>query len=187
MDLKLELSLIQDSEILSLTEKLVRNFPEKFWYMPASSTGKYHSETSQVRNGLVIHTKSVVWAAKTIMDTNMFDVNRDVVIAACILHDGWKYGNNSNWTLRNHAAVAVNEITRIAIESHFFFDRELPAWYTSMLECIASHNGKFTKEWTESFSQEQIIVHVADMIGSRKFFKFDPLTLTMEDVLGKKK
>lgn len=187
MDLKLELALIKNSEILSLTEKLIKHFPAKFWYMPASSTGKYHSETSQVKNGLVVHTKLVVWIAKTLMDTQMVSANRDVVMAACILHDGWKYGNAHNWTLRNHAAVAVNEIERIVEESQFFLGLDKPDWYQSILDCIASHNGKFTKEWTKPFSPEQAVVHMADMIGSRKFITFNPNILTIEDVEGKKK
>jgi 23S rRNA maturation-related 3'-5' exoribonuclease YhaM len=172
---KKELALISDSEMLSLTEKLIRHFPEPFWRKPASSTGKYHSASSSGEGGLVLHTKQVFWVAKTILDTNLYDANKDIVLAACLLHDGWKYGFQSQWTIKNHATLAVQEIERIVDSDGFFVFTE-PGWYCLLLDCILSHNGRFTKEWDakKPYTQEQKIVHVADMIGSRKFLTFVP-------------
>lgn len=169
-----ELAVIKDQEILSLTEKLIRHFPEPFWIMPASSTGKYHSPSSSGRGGLVNHTRQVFWIAKTMLDTKLYSVNHDVVLAACLLHDGWKYGNSSQYTLANHATVAVREIDNIVEASRFFLTSK-PDWYQKILDCILAHNGTFTKEWQGgSFSLEQAIVHTADMIGSRRFLSFNP-------------
>jgi 23S rRNA maturation-related 3'-5' exoribonuclease YhaM len=167
-----ELSLIKDMEILSFTEKVINNFPQEFWYKPASSTGKYHSKTSAGDGGLVEHTKLMFWIAKTMLDTKMYDVNPDIVLSACLLHDGWKYDGTSKWTVKHHGLLAVKEIDRIMEESGFFLDEE-PLWYQIILDCIQAHNGCFTKEWTGWFSLYQIIVHTADMIGSRRFIDFN--------------
>lgn len=177
LSFKKELSMITNGEILSLTEKLIQQFPEPFWVMPASSTGKYHSESSAGKGGLVLHTKQVFWTAKTILDTDLYPVNKDVVLAACILHDGWKYKSGSQWTVKNHATLAVQEIERIVDADRFFcYAPERPAWYLLLLDCILSHNGKFTAEWDSKkpYLPEQKIVHVADMIGSRRFLTFIP-------------
>ena len=140
-----ELSLLEDSDVLSLTESLMAHFPAPFWRMPASSTGKYHPESSAGFGGLVTHTRQVFWIAKTIIDTGLYNVNRDVVLAACLLHDGWKYGENSRWTIKNHAALAVQKIQRIVDSSHFFVTGQ-PVWYHLLLDCILSHNNRFTNK-----------------------------------------
>lgn len=169
-----ELALITDNEILSLTEKLIKHFPAPFWSKPASSTGKYHPNSSAGEGGLVIHTKQVFWIAKTIIDTCLFDINPDIVLSACLLHDGWKYNESSCWTLKNHATIAVNEIDKIVRKDDFFaYGR--PDWYLLLLDCILSHNGRFTKDWNykNKLTDEQKIVHLADIISSRKFLLFN--------------
>lgn len=169
-----ELKHIKNSEVLSFTEKVIARLPAPFWEKPASSTYKYHSPSSNVVGGLVEHTREVFWIAKTILDTHLFaGVNSDVILSACILHDGWKYKEGMHYTLRNHATVAAQEIERLMHESNFFLFSK-PAWYQKVLNCIQSHNGTFTKEWQGEMSQEQIIVHLADMIGSRRFLSFIP-------------
>ncbi len=172
---KQELSLIIDTEILSLTEKIIDRFPEPFWVKPASSTGKYHPASSQGEGGLVLHTKQVFWIAWTIMDTNIFQVNRDIVLSACLLHDGWKYGTKSDWTIKNHATLAMHEIDKIVRDDGFFVAGR-PDWYLCLLDCILAHNGRFTKEWdkTRSWTDEQKVVHLSDMLSSRRFLVFVP-------------
>lgn len=166
-----EVSMIQDKEMNAFVMFVVSYFPDKFWYMPASSTGKYHPETSLGNGGLYRHTKQVFWTALTILNSQMFEnVNRDIVLAACILHDGWKYGNKHNHTLRNHGVVAVAEIKALIERTNFF--RGTPAWYQHLLDCVQAHNGKFNKEWTDEFTLEMKIVHIADYLASRPFLEF---------------
>ena len=38
--------------------------PEYFWYVPASSTGKYHPDFAQGEGGLIRHTKAAVCVAQ---------------------------------------------------------------------------------------------------------------------------
>jgi 23S rRNA maturation-related 3'-5' exoribonuclease YhaM len=167
-----ELALIQDPQIRKLTGLCIDNFPEKFWLLGASSTNRYHPKSSSGMGGLVRHTREVFWIANTIIESRMWpNVNNDVVLAACLLHDGWKYGSLSNYTIKNHATIAAESIADIAAISGIF-EAKIPDWYFLLLSCVQSHNGRFTKEWEgRAYTDEQKLVHVADYIASRKFLE----------------
>lgn len=170
-----ELSEIQDPTMKKLTELLINNFPRKFWSSAASSTGKYHPRSSQGSGGLVRHTIQVFWIAKKIIDSRMFelqDIEKDTILAACILHDGWKYNEKSYHTLRYHGIEAVEKIADIVTLSSFFKGK-VPHWYMPLLECVQAHNGYFTKEWQGEFSLQQKIVHIADFLASQKFLVYE--------------
>lgn len=151
----------------SVMDKIV---PPFFWTEPASSSGKYHPASSLGRGGLVKHTKQVFWIAKTILDSQMFTVAYpQSVLAACLLHDGWKYTDSKSFTLKFHATRAVQELRNHA--SSLISSRD---WFDVMLSCILTHNGRFTKEWDGSkLLPEARIVHIADYVASRPFNIFD--------------
>lgn len=54
------LALIKSEEKREWVKKVLGIFPEHFWTQPTSTTGKYHPACSNVRSGLLIHTKRVV-------------------------------------------------------------------------------------------------------------------------------
>jgi len=171
-----EVSLISDNEISAFTEIVLNNAPKRFWVEPASSTGKYHPHSSNGISGLVMHTRQVFHIAKAILDTGVFDVNRDIVLSACLLHDIAKYDDNSRskYTVRDHAGKAVEYISELSNIKDFMsiYDR-VPDWFHEIMYCISRHDGKFNKKNTERLNAEQSIVHLADYIASRRWCGFD--------------
>jgi hypothetical protein len=160
-----EIAHIMDNDIALFVNEMTKHFPRSFWYMPASSTGKYHPSTSLGAGGLVVHTKQVFWIAKAMLDTKMFNANHDIVLASCVLHDGWKYDGRTRHTNRYHARLACQKIREL-------YQSDKP-WFEEILACILSHNGRFTNEFTGKMTIEQIIVHVADYIASRPSMEFN--------------
>lgn len=91
-----ELNLIVDPKIKDWTEKTLEVVRDAFWRIPASSTGKYHPQCTNKDGGLIIHVKRVVYLADRLTFAwNIKEQNRDIVIAACILHDIAKTGKDS--------------------------------------------------------------------------------------------
>lgn len=79
-----------------IREFVVRTFwqrcPDHFWKIPASTSGKYHSQISLGEGGLVRHVKLAVWWGCTLCNTNPQFVDENSVVAALLLHDIWKNG-----------------------------------------------------------------------------------------------
>lgn len=153
--------------------------PDKFYLMPASSTGKYHPVTSSGAGGLIVHTKAVFWIAVSILETSVIDVKHpSAVLGATLLHDAWKYNDNkSGFTVRNHAILAVDIIVETLNDSALELNRDIE----TMLRCVKHHNGRFTKEWDgRPMTAEEQVVHVADYLASRKFLPLSILNLPKE-------
>lgn len=172
-----EVKLISDNEISAFTQIVLNNAPKRFWIEPASSTGKYHPHSSNGVSGLVMHTRQVFYIAKTILDTDVFDANRDIVLSACLLHDIAKYDDDSKskYTIYNHAERAVDLISSMPEILRFIsiYSRGVPDWFHEIMHCIARHDGKFNKKNINTLSAEQSIVHLADYVASRRWCSFD--------------
>lgn len=174
-----ELAKIENSEILSFTEIVLKNAPDSFFNYPASSTGKYHPVTSLGSGGLIVHTKEVFWIANTILDTQLDifnNCNKDIVLSSCLLHDIYKYGDNNYHMMKNHGSSAVWWIECLPDVEQFFsvYDKyHLPKWYLHILNCIHAHHGRFSTEWGDTYTIEMAIVHISDYLASRKFLLFD--------------
>ena len=167
-----ELEMIMDSKIRNFVRLALENVPDKFWTMPASSGGKYHPTSSQGYGGLITHTREVVYIAKTIIESKMFNLEKldiDCIYASCILHDGWKYPNESFFTHKHHATIASNRLVELAEKEGLIAE----TWLNPLVSCVLAHNGYFTKEYVGEHSDIQKIVHLADFIASRKFLVFD--------------
>ena len=170
--------LIQDKRI----KKWVKNFLNDvtrpyFWVVPASSTGKYHNSGSAGQHGLVFHTKYAIFVAVDLVDNELFDFTteeRDVIIAALILHDTFKYGRKkTKYTVAEHAVIAHEEVLN--------FDGGLPIEVREKIaECILTHNGKWNTKWNSDeviapkpSKKIQKFCHLADYLASRKYIEFD--------------
>lgn len=172
-----ELLRISNNEIVAFTSLVLQNAPCNFFTHPASSTSRYHPQTSNGYGGLIVHTKQVFYIAESIMDTRLDLVrcDRDIVLSSCLLHDIYKYANNeSRYTVKNHGQKGVEFIEEIkAIKDYFSIYSEKPYWYNKIMKCIHSHNGIFSPEYKGTFSVEQSIVHIADYIASKKWCEFN--------------
>jgi hypothetical protein len=89
-----ELEFIIREDIRQFTEKALKTLPEYFFLIPASSSGKYHPSTDLGEGGLVRHSKAVARVAYELFGFNTLfnftEDEKDMMISACILHDGVK-------------------------------------------------------------------------------------------------
>ncbi len=169
-----ELSLIQDKDIRSFTEKCILRTPDYFYTVPASSTGKYHPEYSLGEGGLIRHTKALVYFAKELLSLEynkqrFTALERDMIIAAGILHDSFKHGDTEQqYSIANHPMVAADHILEWADETEREFAKIIS-------DCVRSHMG----EWAYDYKTKkeimpkpqtdiEMFVHECDYLASRK-------------------
>lgn len=169
-----ELSLIQDKDIRSFTEKCILRTPDYFYTVPASSTGKYHPEYSLGEGGLIRHTKALVYLAKELLSLEynkqrFTALERDMIIAAGILHDSFKHGDTEQqYSIANHPVVAADHILEWADENEREFAKTIS-------DCVKSHMGEFNQDYRtkkeimpKPQTDIEMFVHECDYLASRK-------------------
>ena len=173
-----ELSLIRDSSVRYIATQGVSIIPPYFYTVPASSSGKYHPSYTIGNEGLYRHVKAVVAIAKMLFQIHDFsDLEEDMIIASCILHDGWKQGidGSNGKTIHAHPIVASKvllETVRLESEEDGVLLREICA-------NIASHMGQWnTSKYEDAIlplpkTEMQKYVHMCDYLASRKPIEFN--------------
>ena len=111
---KREISYIKDTNIRKDLRKLISLLPDYFFEIPASSTGKYHPEFSLGEGGLVRHTKATVRIAYELLNNSITgmgysDRDKDLIIMAIILHDGFKRGKKQDVHTKFDHPLLVSE------------------------------------------------------------------------------
>jgi len=82
-----EINLIEDESIQSFVRSILLKC-DIFWNIPSSFSGKYHPPDEHDPGGNVLHTKRVVRIADIMCDSySISPEERDIIIAACLLHD----------------------------------------------------------------------------------------------------
>lgn len=184
---KRELSFIKNQDIRDITEELIKDIPDYFFEIPASSTGKYHPNYALGKGGLVRHTKAVVLFANILSIPNPFNFTSeelDICYAALILHDSRKSGISdeakSQYSRFDHPLLAAN-----AVKNYFNFTEEflsvdeqakqIQTICNNISNAIASHMGQWN---TSSYNPNIILplpetniqkfVHMCDYLASRK-------------------
>lgn len=166
-----ELDLISDNNILDITEEVLSSLPDAFFTKPASSSGHYHPIPCRVEGGLVYHTKLAVSVAVQMFDMyEVFDqINKDLVIAALILHDGFKYGVDglSEHTTYDHPKLMNDYLVELSkAEGESKVRTEI---LLNLAGLIHSHHGRWNNdgELPIPFASLNIFVHECDYISSR--------------------
>ena len=171
---KLELSLIKDERVKEFTEKAVRTMPDYFFIMPASTTGKYHPSYALGDGGLLRHARAAVMIATdlfTLEDYNFEGNIKDLIIAALIIHDGWKKGDGlTHWTVDVHPEFAVKEVKENSDINTILTIDEMGI----VLGCIYSHMGQWNKDRSgneilpKPETKYEKFVHLVDYLASRR-------------------
>ena len=181
-----ELDLIVDEELRSVVKAFFNErVPYYFWECGASSSGKYHPVFSQGYGGLVRHTKAVVLFAEELLRMSSYAYMReeykDYVIAACLVHDTFKYGfadSMDKAEYPNHAANAAYAFKMFCRECDFEVSEYL-------LNAIASHMGQWsTNREDRPFTSIDRCVHMADYMASRSFLDIPDITDEYNKVKG---
>ena len=184
---KNELNDIQDNNLRQFAIQLLTNAPDYFFTIPASSSGKNHPDFARENNGLVKHTRCVVFFAECNAESFNFDsYTKDMLIIAAIAHDIKKQGNDSSskHTVWEHPELAHDYVLEMQNKYPDLISVENA---TIIANAILSHMGKWSNlpEYTQGRKAYPLPVSLfdyalqsADYIASRKeimSFNFRPI------------
>jgi hypothetical protein len=167
-----EINLIVNEDLrMAVKSYLEEATPDYFWTDGASASGKFHPKFSQGIGGLVRHTKAVVMFAEELLRMSSYaymqEEYKDYVIAACLVNDTIKYGEEEfdKSEYKNHARNAADAFA-------FWCENNSPIGepHFLLLNAIRSHMGQWsTDKEDRPFTSVDRCVHMADYIASRNF------------------
>lgn len=179
-----ELNYIHNQTIRRFAETAIQLLPDYFFEVSSSSTGKYHPAYALGVGGLVRHTKAACKFADELLRLEMYAAHysqdeRDLMIVALLLHDGWKHGPEAQagkYTVAEHPTVCAGWIKNTDALTSI-----LPAEQIDFLcGCVASHMGEFCTDYRtkkqilpKPKTAAQKFVHQCDLLASRRWLIVD--------------
>lgn len=171
-----ELDWIKDSRIRDFAELMIKNAPEYFFIVPASSSGKYHPPFDLGDGGLVRHTRCVAYFAKCMAESMMFSArDTDLIILGALAHDIKKQGDGAGrHTVTEHPTLAARYIRDLysSYEDAPFTHDELE----KLCAAVESHMGIWGSKDGLPLPKTEFdkALQAADYIASRKaILEFD--------------
>lgn len=174
-----EIGQIDDEGIKSFVRSLLLK-ANTFWEIPSSFSGRYHPPDEHGPGGNVLHTKRVVRVAEVISDSYALSVEeKDLIIAACLLHDVTKgipseedgmfqYDPMHPYTVNKFVSDCIRHDKEYANDSHsstLFISEEN---VQSILRLVRCHLGPWSPvPETYPITYMDYIVHLADNIASK--------------------
>jgi hypothetical protein len=179
-----ELSFITDVKIRGFAGFCICNFPDYFFTIPASSTGKYHPQYATGEGGLLRHTQAAVRILHTLLGTETFggkyaQEQKDLMITAMIIHDGAKKGiPETDHTEAKHPILICDHIEGLVDEKNV--NGVSSTQRNIIYALVKSHMG----QWNSDFKTKRIIlpkpstamegmIHLCDYLASRKILEFN--------------
>lgn len=176
-----EVNKIKSSKLKKAAKEMVKDAPEYFWHVAASSSGKYHPQCDLGEGGLVRHSIMVAIAAVDFVSSEIFvedtESNRDMAIVAGLFHDVIKHGkvnkdgSYSNNTVFSHPILS-SEFVKQHLEDAKVNEEEIKI----ITGAILSHMGKWnTSKYEPGVTLNvpstafQKLIHSADYMASRKY------------------
>lgn len=170
-----ELRRIYDNKIREFTRLCLTQCPDYiFEDCPSSSSGKFHPLDELGHDGTLVHIKKVFTMAYEMVKAMDCEDNRDLVLAACIIHDLRKYGTiNTGHTLKDHAAHAANLVNEVQEATQLLTDEQ----YETLRNCVGFHYGPWSEEpWKKSmpeYTSEELALFLSDFVVSKRFIHTD--------------
>lgn len=177
------LNTFETENIKQFAELCIKTIPDYFWYVPASSTGKYHPVYALGDSGLVRHTLALCRIMNHLFNLDWFKQKysaeeRDCLRLAGLMHDTRKSGSQedyqkSKWTKFDHPIQAAS-VVRKAYEDNNDSLNISESYVNMICQCIESHMGAFNTDKRSNIelpvptSEEQMLVHICDYLASRK-------------------
>lgn len=158
--------------------------PDYFFRVAASSTGKYHPTYALGDGGLVRHTKAALHIAHDLLALEQYQLifsrnMMDCILAAIMLHDGWKHGAEASagrFTAGDHPVVAAKCLRESEALRQLVSEQELE----TIAGAIESHMGQWNTDYKSKkeimpkpVTDYQKFVHLCDYLASRKYLLFD--------------
>lgn len=171
---------IKSPTVRTFLVAMIKELPDYFFTVAASSTGKYHPEFTAGDGGLVRHTLAAERVADELLNDDVFteDLPRgaaDIIRADIVFHDGWKHGLTENkYTVHTHPLLP-RQVYEARVKGTLGFSEEQEAFISGMFDAVESHMGP----WTTNPKEETVLprpqtpiqkfIHLCDYIASRKF------------------
>lgn len=133
------IAVIKNPDIKQVTQLAFSKVAEKFWVVPASSSGKYHPCFAQGLSGLARHTIAAAHFCERNLRANntLNEYQRDICRAAILLHDACKSGVHfeSEHTLFEHPVLVAQLMLGEVLNN-----TQMQIWY-DICQTISSHMG----------------------------------------------
>lgn len=165
-----ELELIFDKKVREFTRLCILSAPDYFFVdCPASSTGKYHPLNELGPDGTIIHTKKVFTTAYELCRGLECEHNRDLILAACIIHDLVKQGwSRSGHTHKMHPEFGAQLVSNVQKDTQILSEQA----FTIVRNCVGYHYGPWSygdwKKSLEDYTPEELCVYLSDYIASKR-------------------
>ena len=175
-----ELSCIKNPILHDIILSCYEKSDDTFFYIPSSSTGKYHPEICNKEHGLVIHIKLVFEYARILIDATFkyYEINKrekiqDLILTAILLHDISKRKYYKKYSDYEYHPITSHDIVKDVLDSKrdtlFILqqnDEEL------LLNMIKNHMGIYTpkecEKPIEKYSIQELIVYYSDILASKR-------------------
>lgn len=171
-----ELERIYDTSIREFTRLCIIHAPDYiFQDCPSSSSGKYHPLDELSWDGTIIHTKKVFTMAYELCRGLDCEHNRDLVLAAALIHDlckrGWK--EISMHTRKDHPAIGAQLVREVQDATQLLSDEQVDI----VANCVGYHYGPWSEHpWIkpiDEYTKEELTVYVSDYVVSKRFMTTD--------------
>lgn len=167
-----EIGTIKNKNIKKFAKLLIENADDWFFKLPASTSGKYHPEYANVAGGLLLHTKAVILILNEIIETEVFSFSsdeRDLLRVAALAHDIKKIGKGENeYTVKDHPHLAAMYVNSIYEANNKLLKKDEVDY---ICHAIEYHMGKWSKVDISQMSDGDKILHIADVLASRKMIE----------------
>jgi hypothetical protein len=168
-----EIKHFTDLGIQKFIEACIEEFPDYFWKVPASGSGKFHPEDENTPGGLVTHTRRVIRMIEHL--GNLYGLSfweTDVLRAAAILHDSFCKGLNGQSRNTNtdvfHPLYVRHNFPWVGFGDRYTDEKT----YDEIMYCVESHSARWSVSKVLNVDKKlPNIFKVADYIASRKEIK----------------
>jgi len=165
-----ELELIFNKKIREFARLCIVSAPDYFFIdCPASSTGKYHPLNELGPDGTIIHTKKVFTTAYELCRGMGCENNRDIILAACLVHDlvkqGWKCTGHTH---KMHPGFGAELIENVQKDTQILDEDQ----FVMLRDCVGYHYGLWSyggwKKSLRDYTVEELCVYLSDYISSKR-------------------
>ena len=170
-----ELSYINDEKIKNSLILILKELPDYWFSVPASSTGKYHPKYALGEGGLLRHSKAAMRIGYELLENPTIGDKytrheKDLMLLALLVHDGLKSGNpQEKYTRFDHPILMANFI--IDNKDKFELNDEDANF---VADVIKTHMGPWIEDYNGNVVLEkpktkyQNFVHMCDYLASKK-------------------
>ena len=172
---KKELDYIKDKNIKNSLILILKELPDYWFSVPASSTGKYHPKYALGEGGLLRHSKAAMRIGFELLENPTIgdkytSHEKDLMLLALLVHDGLKSGNpQERYTRFDHPILMANFI--LDNKEKFELNEEDANF---VADVIKTHMGPWIEDYNGNVVLEkpktkyQNFVHMCDYLASKK-------------------